>query len=62
MFFWAAIDFTGLMKGFWENDAALTCRRVKTNRRRSVSMDIAKKTEHRFFREIQGSPFFLEPL
>jgi hypothetical protein len=61
VFFWAATDFTELMKGFLENGAVLTCCRVKTNRRRNVSMDTAKKTGHRFSREIQGCPFFLEP-
>jgi hypothetical protein len=61
VFFWVAIDFTESMKGFWENAAVLICPRVKINRRRSVSMDIVKKTEPRFFREIQGCPFFLEP-
>jgi hypothetical protein len=61
VFFWVATDFTGLMKGFLESGAVLTYPRVKINRRRSVSMDTAKKTGLRFSREIQGCPFFLEP-
>jgi hypothetical protein len=61
VFFWVATDFTELMKGFWENGAVLIYRRVKINRRKSVLMDIAKKTGHHFSREIQGYPFFLEP-
>jgi hypothetical protein len=60
VFFWVATDFTGLMKGFWENGAVLICPHVKINQRRSVLMDIAKKTGHHFSREIQGCPFFLE--